>query len=150
LPRGISINAGRIEGGTRPNVIPDRARAILDLRALRSNDMQRIEKKLHGLRPILPGAKLEVHGGFNRAPLERKVSAELFQRASALAKQMGFTIGEGTAGGGSDGNLTAALGIPTLDGLGAVGDDAHSPGEYIVARSMPQRAALLAALLLHS
>src|SRR5579859_5841881 len=150
LPRGISINAGRIEGGTRPNVIPDRARAILDLRALRSNDTHRIEEKLRGLRPILPGAKLEVHGGFNRAPLERKMSAELFQRASGLAKQMGFTIGEGTAGGGSDGNLTAALGIPTLDGLGAVGNGAHSPGEYIVARSMPQRAALLAALLLHS
>jgi glutamate carboxypeptidase len=150
LPRGISINAGRIEGGTRANVIPDHARVILDLRALRSNDMQKIEKKLHALRPILPGAKVEVRGGFNRAPLERKVSAELFRRASALAKQMGFTIGEGTAGGGSDGNLTAALGIPTLDGLGAVGDGAHSLGEYIVARSMPQRAALLAALLLQS
>ena len=150
LPRGISINAGLIEGGTRPNVIPDHARAILDLRALRSNDMQKIEKKFRGLRPILPGAKVEVRGGFNRVPLERKVSAELFQRASALAKQMGFTIGEGTAGGGSDGNLTAALGVPTLDGLGAVGDGAHSPGEYVLARAMPQRAALLAALLLHS
>jgi glutamate carboxypeptidase len=150
LPRGISINAGLIEGGTRTNVIPHYAKAILDLRALRSNDMQKIEKKLHALRPILPGAKVEVRGGFNRAPLERKVSAELFQRAAALAKQMGFTIGEGTAGGGSDGNLTAALGIPTLDGLGAVGDGAHSPGEYILARALPQRAALLAALLLRS
>ena len=150
LPRGISINAGLIEGGTRPNVIPDLAKAILDLRALRSNDMQEIEKKLHRLRPSLPGARLEMRGGFNRAPLERKVSAELFQRASALAKQMGFTIGEGTAGGGSDGNLTAALGIPTLDGLGAVGDGAHSRGEYILARALPQRAALLAALLLRS
>jgi glutamate carboxypeptidase len=150
LPRGISINAGLIEGGTRPNVIPDLAKAILDLRALRSNDMQIIEKKLRALRPILPGAKVEVRGGFNRAPLERKFSAELFHRASALAKQMGFTIGEGTAGGGSDGNLTAALSIPTLDGLGAVGDGAHSPGEYILARALPQRAALLAALLLHS
>jgi glutamate carboxypeptidase len=150
LPRGVSINVGLVEGGTRPNVIPDRARAILDLRALRSNDMQKIEKKLRRLRPILPGAKLEVRGGFNRSPLERKVSAALFERASSLAKQMGFTIGEGTAGGGSDGNLTAALGIPTLDGLGAVGDGAHSPGEYIVARALPQRAVLLAALLLHS
>jgi len=148
LPRGISVNAGLINGGTRTNVIPDYARAILDLRALRSNDMQKIEKKLRALRPILPGAKLEVRGGFNRAPLERKVSAELFRRASSLAKQMGFTIGEGTAGGGSDGNLTAALGVPTLDGLGAVGDGAHSPGEYILARALPQRVALLAALLL--
>jgi glutamate carboxypeptidase len=150
LPRGISINAGLIEGGTRTNVIPDHARVILDLRALRSNDMQKIEKKLRALRAILPGAKLEVRGGFNRAPLEHKFSAELFQRASSLARQMGFTIGEGTAGGGSDGNLTAALGIATLDGLGAVGDGAHSPGEYILARALPQRAALLTALLLRS
>lgn len=148
--RGVSVNAGLIEGGTRPNVIPDHARAIFDLRALRSNDMQKVEKRLRALRPILPGARLEVCGGFNRPPLDRKWSAELFQRASSLAKQMGFAIGEGTAGGGSDGNLTAALGVPTLDGLGAVGDGAHSQGEYIVARAMPQRAALLAALLLHS
>jgi glutamate carboxypeptidase len=112
--------------------------------------MRRIEKQLRALRPILPGGKLAVRGGFNRAPLERKISAELFERASVLAKGMGLTIGEATAGGGSDGNLTAALGIPTLDGLGAVGDGAHSPGEYIVAPTMPQRAALLAALLLHS
>jgi glutamate carboxypeptidase len=112
--------------------------------------MRNIEKQLRGLRPILPGAKLAVRGGFNRAPLERKISADLFQRAASVAKEMGFTIGEGTAGGGSDGNLTAALGIPTLDGLGAVGDGAHSPEEFIVARTMPQRAALLATLLLHS
>jgi glutamate carboxypeptidase len=150
LPRGISVNVGLVTGGTRPNVIPDRARAVLDLRALRIDDMRKIEKQLRGLRPILPGAKLAVRGGFNRAPLERKISADLFQRAASLAKEMGLTIGEGTAGGGSDGNLTAALAIPTLDGLGAVGDGAHSPGEFIVARTMPQRTALLATLLLHS
>jgi glutamate carboxypeptidase len=149
LPRGVSVNVGLVTGGTRPNVIPDHARAVLDLRALRIADMRRIEKQLRGLRPILPGARLAVRGGFNRAPLEHKISAALFQRAALLAKRMGLTIGEGTAGGGSDGNLTAALGIPTLDGLGAVGDGAHSQGEYIVARTMPQRAALLAALLLH-
>jgi len=91
-----------------------------------------------------------VRGGFSRAPLEHKISATLFQRAALLAKRMGLTIGEGTAGGGSDGNLTAALDVPTLDGLGAVGDGAHSPGEYVIARTMPQRAALLAALLLDS
>jgi glutamate carboxypeptidase len=150
LQRGISVNAGLIAGGTRPNVIPDRARAVLDLRALRSGDMRKIEKRLRSLRPILPGAKVEVHGGFNRPPLERKNSAELFRRAESLANQMGLRIGEATAGGGSDGNLTAALGIPTLDGLGAVGDGAHSPDEYIIARTMPQRAVLLAALLLDS
>jgi glutamate carboxypeptidase len=149
-PRGVSVNVGLVTGGTRPNVIPDHATAVLDLRALRIDDMRKIERQLRGLRPILPGAKLAVRGGFNRAPLERKISADLFQRAASLAKEMGFTIGEGTAGGGSDGNLTAALGIPTLDGLGAVGDGAHSPGEFIVARTMPQRAALLATLLLRS
>jgi glutamate carboxypeptidase len=148
--RGISVNAGLVAGGTRPNVIPDIAKAIVDLRALRITDMKKIEKRLHSLRPILAGAKLEVRGGFNRPPLERKHSVELFQRASRLAKQLGFTVGEATAGGGSDGNLTAALGIPTLDGLGAVGDGAHSNGEYVVARTMPERAALLAALLIGS
>jgi len=150
LPRGVSVNVGQVAGGTRPNVIPDHARAVLDLRALRVADMRKIEKQLRGLRPVLPGAKLTVRGGFNRAPLEREQSSQLFQRATVLAKRMGLTLGEATAGGGSDGNLTAALGIPTLDGLGAVGDGAHSPAEYIVARAMPQRAALLAALLLHS
>jgi glutamate carboxypeptidase len=150
LSRGVSVNVGLVAGGTRPNVIPDHARAVLDLRALRIGDIRRIEKQLRGLRPILPGAKVAVRGGFNRAPLERKISAELFGRASVLAKDMGLTLGEATAGGGSDGNLTAALGVPTLDGLGAVGDGAHSPGEYVLGRTMPQRAALLAALLLHS
>ncbi len=150
LRRGISINAGLVAGGTRTNVIPDFARTVLDLRALRIDDMRTIDKQLRALRPILPGAKLEVRGGFNRAPLERKYSVDLFKRASTLAKQLGFTIGEGTAGGGSDGSLTAALAIPTLDGLGAVGDGAHSSGEYIVARTMPRRAALLATLLVNS
>lgn len=148
--RGISVNAGIIEGGTRANVIPDRAKAVVDLRALRAADMRAIEKRLRALKPILPGAKLEIHGGFSRAPMERRHGAALFQRASSLARQMGLRIGECTAGGGSDGNFTAALGIPTLDGLGAVGDGAHSPREYILARAMPERAALLAALLLNS
>ena len=150
LTRGISVNAGVIEGGTRSNVIPDRARAVVDLRALRIADMRAIEKRLRALKPVSPGAKLEIRGGFSRAPLERKHSAALFQRAAMLAKQMGLKIGECTAGGGSDGNLTAALGIPTLDGFGAVGDGAHSPGEHIIAKTMPERAALLAAMLMHS
>jgi glutamate carboxypeptidase len=147
LRRGITINAGTIEGGTRTNVIPDHARAVLDLRALRIADMRRIERRLHALRPSLPGARLQIRGGFNRAPLERKMSAALFARAKSLAAQMGLRLGECTAGGGSDGNLTAALGIPTLDGLGAVGDAAHSLREHIVVKRMPARAALLAALL---
>jgi glutamate carboxypeptidase len=147
LRRGVSVNADIIEGGTRVNVIAEHARAVLDLRALRVSDMARIERKLQALRPFLPGAKLEVRGGFSRAPLERKSSAELFARARALAKQMGLSLGECTAGGGSDGNLTAAVGVPTLDGLGAVGHGAHSKDEHILINTMPARAALLAALL---
>jgi len=148
--RGISVNAGIIEGGTRTNVIPDRAKTVIDLRALHMADMRMIEKRLRSLQPILPGAKLEIRGGFNRAPLERRQSAALFERAQSLAGQMGLRIGECTAGGGSDGNLTAALGIPTLDGFGAVGDGAHSAREYVVARTLPERAALLAAMLVNS
>src|SRR5215470_4750346 len=150
LRRGISINADVIEGGTRTNVIAERARAVLDLRALRISDMRSVEKRLHALRPCHRGARLEIHGGFNRAPLERKVTSALFSRAKSLGSQMGLTLAEATAGGGSDGNLTGALGVPTLDGLGAVGDGAHSSHEHLVIRTMPQRAALLAALLASS
>jgi glutamate carboxypeptidase len=150
LRRGVTVNADIIEGGTRVNVIAERARAVLDLRALRVSDMHNLERKLHALRPILPGTKLEVRGGFNRAPLERKSSAALFAKAKALAAEMGLSLGECTAGGGSDGNLTAALGVPTLDGLGAVGHGAHSTDEHILISTMPARAALLAALLLAS
>jgi glutamate carboxypeptidase len=148
LGRGTTINACVIEGGTRPNVIPERASAILDLRALTSADMRRIERRLHALRPILPGARLEIQGGFTRAPLERKVSGALFARAKALAAQMGVSLGETLVGGGSDGNFTGALGIPTLDGLGAVGDGAHATHEHVLVKTMPVRAALLAALLI--
>jgi glutamate carboxypeptidase len=145
--KGVTINADIIEGGSRTNVIAERAKATFDLRAWRLSDMRALEKKLHSLKPIHNGAKLELHGGFDRAPLERNHSAALFARAKRLAAQMGLPLGEAAAGGGSDGNLTAALGIPTLDGLGAVGDGAHSAREHVVLKTMPERAALLAALL---
>jgi glutamate carboxypeptidase len=145
--RGISINADIIQGGTRTNVIAEHARAVLDLRALRMADMRCIERQLHALRPLHRGARLEVQGGFSRAPLERKMSAALFKRAQTLAAEINLNLGECTVGGGSDGNLTAALGIPTLDGLGAVGHGAHSVNEHIILKTMPQRAALLASLL---
>lgn len=145
--RGVSINADVVEGGTRVNVIAETARAILDLRALRTSDMRDLERRLHALRPILKGARLEVTGGFDRPPLERKMCATLFARAKVLAQQMNLSLSECTAGGGSDGNFTGALGTPTLDGLGAVGDGAHSSHEYVFIRTMPERAALLAALL---
>src|SRR5229473_892820 len=145
--RGVTINAGVIEGGTRTNVIPERARAVLDLRALRVSDMRSLERRLQALRPFHRGARLEITGGFDRPPLERKRSAALFARAKSLAKQMNLSLGECTVGGGSDGNFTAALGIPTLDGLGAVGDGAHSSHEHVFINTMPARSALLAALL---
>jgi len=147
LRRGVTINADIVEGGSRTNVIADRAKATLDLRAWRAVDMKTLEKRIHGLKPVHRGAKLEIEGGFDRPPLERKHSAALFDRARSLARQMGLSLGEAAAGGGSDGNLTGALGVPTLDGMGAVGDGAHSTHEHIIAKTMPQRAALLAALL---
>lgn len=148
--RGISVNAGIVEGGTRTNVIPEKARAVLDLRALRISDMRAMERKFHGLRPIHKGAKLEIRAAFNRPPLEHKMSAALFARAKFLAAQMNEPLGECTVGGGSDGNFTSAMGVPTLDGLGAVGAGAHSAEEHIVVRAMPVRAALLAAMLADS
>ncbi len=148
--RGVTINAGVIEGGTRTNVIPESARAVLDLRALKISDICNLERRLHALRPFHRGARLEMIGGFGRPPLERKMSASLFARAKSLAKQMNLSLGECTVGGGSDGNHTGALGIPTLDGLGAVGDGAHSSREHVLINTMPARAALLAALLFHS
>lgn len=147
LRRGITVNAGVVEGGTRTNVIPERARVVVDLRATRPGDMRALERKFRRLRPILKGAKLEVRGGFNRPPMEPKMSAALYAKARALAGQMGVKLGESFVGGGSDGNFTAALGVPTLDGLGAVGEGAHSSRENIVIRALPQRAALLAGLL---
>ena len=150
LRRGTTINVCQIEGGTRTNVIPERARGVFDLRALHISAMRRIERRLHALKPILRGARLELRGGFNRPPLEHKMSASLFARAKSLAAQMGLRLDECAVGGGSDGNLAAALGVPTLDGLGAVGDGAHSAHEHIFVSTMPARAALIAALLTHS
>ena len=145
--RGISTNVCTIEGGTRVNVIPERARALFDLRAMTSADARQVERWLKELHPVLPGARLEIRGKFERPPLERKMSATLFSSAKSLAAQMGLTLGECTVGGGSDGNFTAALGTPTLDGLGAVGDGAHSTHEHVLVNTMPARAALLASLL---
>jgi glutamate carboxypeptidase len=146
--RGVTVSAGVIQGGTRSNVIPDRAMALIDLRAPSLREMRSLERSLRALRPILPGAKLSVRGGFNRAPLEPRMSKSLYARAERLARKMGMSVGQCSAGGGSDGNFTAAIGVPTLDGMGGVGGGAHSPGEFVLLRSLPERAALLAALLL--
>ena len=141
------MNPTIAQGGTRSNVIPAEARLTIDLRAETLADMRRIERKLMALRPILPGAHLSVQGGFSRPPLERHASAALFSKARELAQGLGFSVGESLAGGGSDGNFTAALGVPTLDGLGVVGEGPHSPDEQVILSALSQRAALLAALL---
>jgi glutamate carboxypeptidase len=146
--RGITVQATVVSGGTVSNVVPDQARAQVDIRFARLSDAAGLDKKLHSLRPILKGAKLEVRGGVNRPPLERTpgVSA-LFGHAQSLMRECGLALGEAATGGGSDGNFTGALGIPTLDGLGAVGDGAHTPREYVIIRKLPERAALLGGLL---
>lgn len=146
--RGITMQATVVGGGTASNVIPEHARVEVDIRYAHRADAAGIDRKLRELRPILPGARVEVLGGVNRPPLERTAGVvTLFRQAQALMREIGRTLDEASTGGGSDGCFTAALGVPTLDGLGAVGDGAHSAREYIVIRSLPERAALLAGLL---
>jgi glutamate carboxypeptidase len=148
LPRGISVNVGIIAGGSRPNVVAEEARAIVDVRAPTREAADAVEAAFRGLQPTRPGTRLTVKGGFERPPMERSpAGVELFSRASAVAFSLGRELGEGSAGGGSDGNFTAALGVPTLDGLGAIGDGAHAAHEHVDVTALPWRAALVAGLL---
>lgn len=148
LDRGVSVNVGVVSGGTRPNVVPEEAIAIVDVRAPTLDDAARIDAAFKALRPILPGAKLAVTGGFERPPMERSAGViALYEHAQAAAALLGQTIAEGGTGGGSDGNLTAALGVPTLDGLGGVGDGAHALHEHVLLDTLMPRTALLAALI---
>ena len=148
LPRGISVNVGLIAGGSRPNVVAEAARAVIDARAPTREAAEAIERAIRGLHPARPGTRLTISGGFERPPMERTpASRELFARARAVASSLGRGLDEGSAGGGSDGNFTAALGVPTLDGLGAVGDGAHAAHEHVDVPSLAWRAALVAGLL---
>jgi glutamate carboxypeptidase len=148
LKRGITLNVGLVRGGTRVNVIPGEATATLDVRIARMQDASGIDRKLCSLKPFNRKCKLEIKGGVNRPPMERTAGVvALFKKASEIAKQLGWKLGEAAVGGGSDGNFTAGLGIPTLDGLGGVGDGAHAPHEFIVVSELPRRAALVAALI---
>jgi len=144
---GLTLNVNVIQGGTRANVIPELAVARVDVRVPTALDRVKIEKQMQALAPIHPEAKLEITGGVNRPPMERKMASALFRKARELGRQMGLELKEAATGGGSDGNFTAALGIPTLDGLGGTGDGAHARHEHVVIGELPQRAALLAALL---
>lgn len=148
LDRGVSVNVGVVSGGTRPNVVAEEARAVVDVRAPSTADADRIDAAFRALRPVLPGARLTVTGGFERPPMERSAGvAALYAHAQAAAAALGQTVAEGGTGGGSDGNFTAALGVPTLDGLGGVGDGAHALHEHVELDCLMPRTVLLAALI---
>ena len=148
LARGISVNVGIVSGGSRANVVAEEARAVIDARSPTRAGADTVEAAIRGLHPTRPGTRLTVEGGFDRPPMERSQAiAGLFARASAVAAALGLELHEGSAGGGSDGNFTAALGVPTLDGLGAIGDGAHAAHEHVDIPSLAWRAALLAGIL---
>ena len=148
LPRGISVNVGLVSGGSRPNVVAEEARATIDVRAPTREAADAVDAAFRGLHPLRPGTRLTIKGGFERPPMERTAAvAGLFTRASEVASSLGRVLREGPAGGGSDGNFTAALGVPTLDGLGATGDGAHAAHEHVDVTALPWRAALVAGLL---
>jgi glutamate carboxypeptidase len=148
LERGLTLNVGLVEGGTRVNVIPAEATARLDVRVARAQDAAAIDRRLRSLKPFNRKCKLEIEGGMNRPPMERTPGVRaLYRKAVGIAKQFGWSLGEASVGGGSDGNFTARLGIPTLDGLGGVGEGAHATHESILISELPRRAALLAGLI---
>jgi len=145
---GTSVNVGVVSGGTSENVVPAQAEARIDVRVTTMTDRDRLEEKLAGLRPVHPEAKLELGGGWTRPPLERSDgAAELFERARHYGRELGLELEEESSGGGSDGNLIGALGVPVLDGLGAEGAGAHSLDEHVELDSIPVRAELLSLLL---
>jgi glutamate carboxypeptidase len=149
LERGITVNPGLIRGGTRSNVVPAEASADVDIRVVHMRDARALDRKFHRLRPVDKRCTIEVSGGLNRPPMERTAASNrLFRTAHGLAAELGIDLQEALSGGGSDGNFTAALGIPTLDGLGPVGEGAHAPHESILIDRLADRAALLAKLLL--
>jgi glutamate carboxypeptidase len=148
LKRGLTVSVDVAQGGSKTNVIPAHAWAEVDVRIARAADGKRIVRRFASLKPKDKRCSLELTGGINRPPMERlRGTVRLFQQAQALAAELGFPLDEASTGGASDGNFTAALGIPTLDGLGAVGDGAHAPHESIVIEHLASRTALLAGLL---
>jgi glutamate carboxypeptidase len=148
LKRGLTVNPGVISGGTRSNVIAAEAHAEIDVRLARASDERRVDRLFASLRPFDKACALTITGGINRPPMERKPgTVALFKQAKKLASQLGFDLDEAATGGGSDGNFTAALGVPTLDGMGAIGAGAHAAHEHIVTEHIVPRTALLAAML---
>lgn len=148
LKRGITVNPGVISGGTRPNVVAAEARIEVDARVVRLRDAKAVDRQLRALRPADKRCQVSVAGGLNRPPMERSPKiAGLFAKAQEVGTELGLTIEESSTGGGSDGNFTAALGVPTLDGLGGVGEGAHALNESILIDPIASRVALLAGLL---
>ena len=146
---GTTVNVGVVHGGSRPNVVAAEAEAHVDVRVQTLAEAERIDQAIRGLQPGLAGAVLDVDGGLNRPPMERsEAMARLFERARQIAAAMGVDLREGSTGGGSDGNFTAAIGIPTLDGLGPEGEGAHAAHEHVLTDSFPRRVALVAGLLI--
>ena len=145
--RGTTVNVGVIQGGTRSNVVPERAEMEVDFRVETMDEAERIAAAFRSLRPVHPAARLEVTGRLNRPPMERDATMiATFEKVRRIGAGLGLDLKEGSTGGGSDGNFTAALGTPTLDGLGAVGDGAHAAHEHVMIDSLAERAALLTAI----
>ncbi len=145
---GTTLNVGVISGGTRSNVVPDHAQALVNMRVMTPAEADRIANWMYSLRPMINGTRIEVTGGLNRPPMPRDaLMAATYARAREIAAALGINLGEGGTGGGSDANFVAPLGIPLLDGLGAHGNGAHSEREHILIASLPERTALLAAIL---
>jgi len=148
LKRGLTVSVGLAGGGSKTNVIPAEAWAEVDVRIARKADGVRMERKFAALKAVDKRCSLAVTGGINRPPMERtRGTVRLYQQARALAAELGFALDEAATGGASDGNFTSALGIPTLDGMGAVGDGAHASHESILIEHLAPRTALLAGLL---
>lgn len=149
LKRGLTVNPGVIRGGTRSNVIAAEAHADIDIRIAKLKDAAPLDKKFLSLKPFDKRCKVTVKGGLNRPPMERTEEiATLYAKAKKLGAELGVKLEESSTGGGSDGNFTAALGVPTLDGLGGVGEGAHANHESILIDRIADRTALLAKLIL--
>jgi glutamate carboxypeptidase len=144
---GTTVSVNLIAGGSASNVIPALCTLAIDTRAWLQSEADRVDAAIRLLQPVLPGAVLTVEGGWNRPPLERSATSALFERTRAIGATLGLDLQEGSTGGGSDGNFTGALGVPTLDGLGVPGAGAHADHEHIEVDQIASRAALLTALL---
>jgi len=148
LRLGVSVNPGVISGGTRTNVVAAQASVGIDVRIKSAKQAKGLDRKFRLLKPVDKKCGLEISGGINRLPMERTAGvAALYEKARGIAGQIAWKLDEAAVGGGSDGNFTAGIGVPTLDGLGGVGDGAHAVHEYIVISELPRRALLLAGMI---